>query len=138
MTSRRAFLGAAAAALSLPIDGADTTDADGDNEREDTTTATEYRSDPSAWPAASETFGEFFGVLDVDPEYPDLTVTVKQYPDQEGMPVDLDMQFGQLHLGPGLEPDEARALGQALIDAADDVDEWRREHWPQERIDRYG
>jgi len=136
MTSRRQFLGAAAAALSLPA--VDETQAATDGGEESAREPLDDTApDTGAYPQTVSFGAEYVGSVDV-PQYSDsVGIDLEVLPFQAGIPLDLHLSLGPVDTNLGLEPDEARALGRALLAAADEVDAWRAANWDEEIRELY-
>ncbi|ELZ96565.1 hypothetical protein [Haloferax sulfurifontis] len=131
MTSRRQFLGAAAAVWGLPhgdqlrlyTDTPPSDIRDGEGEKE--------------FPREVRHEG-FSGSLTAENYSDEVNVSVEMYPSQTEIPVALEVFFGAINMGAAMEPDEARKVGQSLIDAANEVEEWRESHWDDHMMNQYG
>ena len=136
MTSRRLFLGAAAAALSLSaVDEAQATaDEDEDAEHEP---LDDTAPDTGEYPRTVSFGAEYVGSIDVPQFSESVGIDLEVLPFQAGIPLDLHLSLGPVDTSVGLEPDEARTLGRALLAAADEVDAWRAANWDEEMRELY-
>jgi hypothetical protein len=136
MTSRRQFLGAAAAALSLSA--VDETQAATDGGEESAREPLDDTPPDSGEYPQTVSFGaEYVGSVDV-PQYSDsMGIDLEVVPFQASNSLDLHLTLGPVDTSIGLEPDEARDPGRVLLEAADEVDAWRAANWDEEMRELY-
>jgi hypothetical protein len=66
-----------------------------------------------------------------------MGVRVEVYPNQPELNINLAVTFHGLEVGPALEPSDARALGETLLEAADDVEAWQAANVTPEQRETY-
>jgi len=138
MTSRRQFLGAAAAALSLSVGGEAQAQAATDEREESAHEPLDDTAPDSGEYPRTVSFGEaYVGSVDV-PQYSDsVGIDLEVLPFQASNSLDLHLTLGPVDTSVALEPAEARELGRMLLAAADEVDAWRAANWDEEMREQY-
>lgn len=106
---RRQFLGAAAALGGLSADSEPAELESGGNLRRH---------------VEKQNVGRFSGGITADTGG-EATVHVSAHPHQRSIPVALELSMDCLNMSAALEPAEAREAAQALLDAAEYVEQWR-------------
>jgi hypothetical protein len=133
--SRREALATAALAV-LPTSVGATSGRDEDGDSADERPPLPPAGQPEGYPRVEE-FGGLNGTMDVPEIDEETSVRVDVHPNQNGMNIGLDLTFHGLEVGTALDPADARALGETLLEAADDVEAWQAANVTPEQRETY-
>lgn len=121
--SRRAFLGAAAAVWNLPWSDQLRLYTDADE--------SQIPGEPQESGYPSERTRSGFAGSVLMEEYDDVDVSVKLHPDAPEVPVAVELSLNGFRLSASMECEEAREIGQSIIDGADEVEAFREQNWDE-------